>query len=144
MKRSRLNPKRTTPRRNEGRITHGRIKPKAGAKPTPEEARHIARVRKLPCLVSGKRATVHHVTGYADRPGRFSRSHRLVVPLAGEYHQTVRDPSARNPSSVEGLSHQGFYEKYGIDLLAEAKRLWEESVTAAADAAPRPSPDRPN
>lgn len=103
------------------------MKPKAGAAPTPEEAAHIARVRKLPCLVSGKAATCHHVTGYADRAGRLSRSHRLVVPLAAEYHQKVRDPKASDPISVEGLSHRGFFDKYGIDLLAEAERLWRES-----------------
>ncbi len=92
-----------------------------------DEARHMARVAGLPCLVSGQPATVHHVTGYADRMGRFARSHRLVVPLAPEYHQKVFDPKASDPISVEGLSHQGFYRVHGIDLLAEAERLWEES-----------------
>lgn len=131
MRRTRLNPKRSTPRRDEGRITHGRIKPRAGDPPTPEEAAHIKRIRALPCLVTGKAATAHHVTGYADRPGRFARSHRLVVPLAPEIHQKVYDPKASDPISVEGLSHRGFFEKYRIDLLAEAERLWSESVNAA-------------
>ena len=132
MKRSPLRPKRPTPRRNEGRVQHGRVKPKAGAPPTAEEERHIKRVRAMPCLVSGKAATVHHVTGYADRPGRFGRSHRLVVPLAPEYHQKVRDPKASDPISVEGLGHRGFFRKYGIDLLAEAERLWGESNEPSA------------
>lgn len=90
----------------------------------------MERVAAMPCLVSGQRATVHHVTGYADRMGRFARSHRLVVPLAPEYHQTVHDPRAADPISVEGLSHQGFFRKYGIDLRAEAERLWEESCAS--------------
>lgn len=119
-------------RTHAGRVQQERIKPKAGAKATKLEKWHIARVRALPCLVSGKRATAHHVTGYADRPGRFSRSHRLVVPLAPEYHQTVRDPKASDPSSVEGLGHQGFYRKYGIDLLAVAEALWADTEAEGA------------
>lgn len=135
MKRSPLRAKRPTPRRKAPeRVQHTRIKPKAGAPPTAAEKAHIARVAKLPCLVSGKPATVHHVTGYADRPGRFIRSHRLVVPLAPEYHQKVRDPKASDPLSVEGLSHRGFFRKYGIDLLAEAERLWLETQTAESPA----------
>lgn len=77
------------------------------------------------CLVSGEPASLHHVTGYADRPGRFSRSDWLVVPLAPRFHQKVFDPFASDPISVEGLSHQGFYAKHGIDLLAEAQRFAE-------------------
>lgn len=112
-------------------MQHVRIKPKAGADPTPEEQQHIERVRKLGCLVCGRPATVHHVTGYADRPGRFARSHRLVVPLCnspGEpHHQKVYDKKDRTPTTVEGLNHRGFYRKYGIDLLAAAERLWRET-----------------
>ena len=103
------------------------LRRKSKPPPTAEEALHLARVAEMPCLVSGKPATVHHVTGYADRMGRFTRSHRLVVPLAPEYHQKVHDPKASDPTSVEGLSHQGFFTKYGIDLKAEAERLWRES-----------------
>ena len=55
--------------------------------------------------------------------GRFSRSHRLVVPLAPEYHLIQHGPK----SSVEALGHRGFFITYGIDLLAEAERLWAES-----------------
>lgn len=85
----------------------------------------MARVAGLPCLVSGKRpATVHHVTAYADRMGRFSRSHRLVVPLAPEYHLIQHGPT----SSVEALGHRGFYLTWGVDLYAEARRLEAESV----------------
>ena len=87
----------------------------------------MARVRAMPCLVSGEAATVHHVTGYADRPGRIARSHRLVVPLAPRYHQKVFDPKASDPISVEGLGHQGFYRKHGIDLFDVAERLWKDT-----------------
>lgn len=85
----------------------------------------MARVAGLPCLVSGKRpVTLHHVTGYADRIGRFSRSHRLVVPLAPEYHLIQHGPK----SSVEALGHRGFFTLYGVDLLAEARWLEQESI----------------
>ena len=88
------------------------------------EKRHMERVAGLSCLVSGKRpVTVHHVTAYADRMGRFSRSHRLIVPLAAEYHLIQHGPRI----SVEALGHRRFFERYGIDLFAEAQRLWAET-----------------
>lgn len=90
--------------------------------PTREEAEHLERVGKMPCLVSGQPATVHHVTGYADRMGRFARSHRLIVPLAPRYHMIQHGPH----ESVEALGHRGFYRVHGIDLKAEAERLWSE------------------
>jgi hypothetical protein len=83
------------------------------------------RVAGLPCLVSGRQpVTLHHVTGYADRMGRFARSHRLIVPLAPEYHLIQHGPK----SSVEALGHRGFWETYRIDLLAEARWLERESI----------------
>ena len=91
--------------------------------PTPAEKRHMARVAALPCLVCGSQATVHHVTGYADRMGRFARSHQLVTPLCPVHHQIQHGPR----ESVEALSHRGFFREYGIDLLAEAERLWRET-----------------
>tara|TARA_B100000678_G_C18180561_1_gene490998 strand:+ start:1085 stop:1417 length:333 start_codon:yes stop_codon:yes gene_type:complete len=98
-------------------------------KATAEERRHMDFVATQPCLVSGQRGvTLHHVTGYADRMGRFSRSHRLVVPLAPEYHLIQHDK--HQTLSVEALGHRGFHQEWGIDLLAEAMRLEEESVAA--------------
>jgi len=90
------------------------------------EARHMDRVAAMGCLVSGKPATLHHVTA-SVHGGRIARSHKRVVPLAPEYHQIIHDPKASDPISVEGLGHRKFFEKHGIDLLAEADRLWEES-----------------
>lgn len=97
---------------------------------TAAEKRHMDYVAQQGCLECGRPATVHHVTGYADRMGRFSRSDRLVVPLCPMHHQAVFDPYASAPVSVERLGHKGFYEEHGIDLLAEAKRLEAESVAA--------------
>jgi len=101
-----------------------RMKPKAGAKPNAAEKLHMSRVAGLPCLVSGQHpVTLHHVTGYADRAGRFARSHSLIVPLIPRFHLIQHDPYF----SVEALGHQGFYLHHGIDLLAEAEVLKLES-----------------
>lgn len=90
--------------------------------PTAAEKRHIARVAAMPCLVSGKPATVHHVTA-SIHGGRLARSHRRIVPLAPEYHLIQHGPK----TSVEALGHGGFFITYGIDLLAEAERIWREA-----------------
>jgi hypothetical protein len=84
------------------------------------------------CLVCDGAATIHHVTGYADRPGRFSRDDWLVVPLCPPHHQKVFDPFNSMPISVEALGHQGFFQEHGIDLRAEAMRLAEEYQRRAA------------
>lgn len=86
------------------------------------------------CLVCGGEATIHHVTGYADRMGRLPRSHQRVVPLCKYHHQAVWDTSSL-PKSVEGLGHRGFYQEHGIDLLAEAERLWAETLETERRAA---------
>ena len=90
-----------------------------------QEKRHWDYVVRQGCLVCGGGATVHHVTGFADRIGRFPRSHHLVAPLCPQHHQAVFD-NASAPQSVERLSHRGFYQVHGIDLLKEAERLWAE------------------
>lgn len=105
---------------------HRRMREKASKPPTAFEKRVRERIRTEGCLVCRAPATIHHVTGYADRPGRFSRSESLIVPLCAMHHQKVFDPKASDPVSVEGLSHQGFYTRHGIDLLAEAMRLWDK------------------
>lgn len=119
MKRSPLKPKRERPRRKAGRIAHQRMKPKASAPPTAEERIHLAYVASLPCLICGKQpVTVHHVTA-TIHGGRTSRSHKRVAPLCVEHHQ-----HDHGPLSVERLGHKGFWLAHGIDLLAEAERLW--------------------
>jgi hypothetical protein len=87
--------------------------------------RHHARVAEEPCLVTGRKGvTLHHVTGYADKAGRFSRDDWLVVPLSPEFHLIQHGPRW----SVEALGHQGFFRVHGIDLLEEAIRLRDESL----------------
>lgn len=110
------------------------LKAGRGKGPSAAEKRHWDYVAAQGCLVCGGGATIHHVTGYADRMGRFPRSHCLVAPLCPVHHQAVFD-SASMPVSVERLGHRGFYQEHGIDLLAEAERLWLESVDRERKAA---------
>jgi hypothetical protein len=97
------------------------LKAKSHYKPV-ELRRYHDWVASRGCLVCGGEATIHHVTGYADRAGRIARSDWLVVPLAPRFHLIQHGPRW----SVEALGHQGFYRVHGIDLFAEATRLAEE------------------
>lgn len=107
-----------------------RMKRKPSDAPNAAERLHMDRVAGLPCLVSGRHpVTLHHVTGYADRAGRFARSHGLVVPLVPEYHLIQHGPYW----SVEALGHRGFHLHHGIDLLAEAEILKLESIYMGID-----------
>lgn len=119
-RRSPLKAKREKPRRNEGRVTHKRIKPKTTGK-TAEEARYIEHVAGLGCLICGKPATVHHVT--SDGFKRIARSHKLVVPLCPVHHLIQWGPK----ESVEALGHAGFKDRYGVDLYERARELWRKN-----------------
>lgn len=90
--------------------------------PTAAERRHWERIIALGCLVCGARATVHHVTA-GIHGGRVSRRHDRVTPLCPRHHQVIYGPR----ESVEALGHGGFFQTYGIDLMAEAERLWNET-----------------
>lgn len=80
------------------------------------------RIRALGCLVCNRPSTVHHVTA-GIHGGRISRSHKRIVPLCPVHHQIQHGPT----ESVEALGHDGFYERYGINLLAAADILWSET-----------------
>lgn len=112
-------------------LNRGTLKRGGGKAPNAIERAHMTRVAALGCLVSGEPATLHHVSGYADRAGRFTRSHKLVVPLAPRFHLIQHGPR----ESVEALGHQGFFRVHGIDLFAEATRLWNETLDEERKAA---------
>jgi hypothetical protein len=114
--------KRARPRRDEGRVAHGRIKRKATDK-SAEEAAHLERVAGLPCCVTGRRpVVVHHLM---KAPGkRCRRDHRWVVPLSGMLHNL-------SGYSVHALGSEEKFERLwelapGY-LIETARRLWEES-----------------
>lgn len=123
MKKKRSEPRREMPERTK----YERLAPKASAPPTRSEKRHMDRVTKMPCLVCGNPSTLHHVTGWADKIGRKTRTHKCVVPLCAKHHQKVFDPKNSDPISVEGLGHQKFFQKHGKDLCAIGDLLWLES-----------------
>jgi hypothetical protein len=100
------------------------MKPSKRKAATAAEKRHMASIAAMPCLVCGGQATVHHVT--SDGFKRISRDNFLTVPLCPRHHQIQHGPR----ESVEALSHAGFTEAYGIDLLAEAMRLATRSAQA--------------
>lgn len=84
------------------------------------ERQHHAMVAELPCLVCQSwPVDVHHVIGYADRMGRAPKRHDRVVPLCKPHHDIQHGPR----TSVHALGHRGFFETYGLDLMAEAERL---------------------
>ena len=102
-------------------LPFGRCAPMKRA--TAADKQRFERIAAMPCLVCGAPATLHHVTGFADRMGRAPRRHDRVVPLCPMHHQAVHDPFAKAPVSVERLGHRGFYQEHGIDLMAVAERL---------------------
>lgn len=109
-----------------------RIKPKGRPYRKVDVKRHLDRVAALGCIVCGAEAEIHHVTGFADRPGRLRRDDWMVVGLCPPHHRKGCDPFNRFPQSVEALGHQGFFQEHGIDLHAEAMRLADDTKRLAA------------
>lgn len=125
LRRTPLRAKREKSRRNEGRVRHERMKPKAARQPNAKEARYHDMVAGLGCLICGCPATIHHVT--SDGHKRIARSHQRVAPLCPMHHQKVYDPKNADPVSVEGLGHAAFAKRYGIDLLKWAGDAWSKA-----------------
>lgn len=123
LRRAPLKAKRDKPRRNEGRVQHKRIKPKATGK-TAEEARFIELVAGLGCLICGKPASVHHIM---HAPGKAKRrDHRFIAPLCRDHHQ--------GDEGVHGLgSEAAFRALWGVDIVGWAMAAW--SYRAYPDAA---------
>ena len=120
MRRSPLKPKRDRPRRNEGRVTHGRMKEK-GTDPTPEQQRFHASLRFYPdgrnrpcqcgCGKMGK--AIHHLLARAPGKGR-RRDHWFVTLLSHGCHNGRSD-------SVHGLGSEALFQRtHGVDLVAVA------------------------
>lgn len=117
LRRSPLKAKRATPRRNEGRVTHVRVKPRATGT-TAEEALHLKTVRGLGCLICGAPANAHHVMHAPGKEKR--RDHRFVVPLCPVHHQ-----GDRKDGSVHGLgSEEAFKAHWGVDLVQWSIAAW--------------------
>lgn len=85
---------------------------------TPAERAHHAKLAQMPCIACGRRGVhIHHVT--SDDYKRLTKRHDRVVPLCPHCHTD-------GPYAVHKVSHGRFREIFGIDLLAEAERLWND------------------
>jgi hypothetical protein len=114
LRRAPLKAKRDKPRRNEGRVQHKRMKPKATGK-TAEEARFLDLVASLGCLICGSPASVHHIMHCAGKLKR--RDHRFVVPLCQRHHQGM--------GGVHDLGGEAqFRDHWGVDLVGWAMEAW--------------------
>lgn len=116
MKRSPLRAKRPTPRRNEGRIAHARVKPKT-VEPDAEQRAYWTWLRaKGHCEACGRRCdlVIHHILPSS------ARDHWLVVLICAPCHNGRTD-------SVHLLgSEEKFREKHGVDLKAIARLKLEQ------------------
>lgn len=114
MKRTPLKARRERPRRNENRITHGRMKRKATVS-TPEETAFVKHVRTLGCLICGLPANAHHIMAAPGKERR--RDDRFVAPLCADHH-TGR-------WGVHGIgSESGFKAHWGVDLVGWSIAAW--------------------
>lgn len=86
---------------------------------------HLNRVAAMPCIICKKPgpSTVHHVRHKVTRSGTFARDDRRVVPLCPAHHLIQHGPH----ESVEALHEAGIFERFGVDLWAEAEGLWHGS-----------------
>jgi 5-methylcytosine-specific restriction endonuclease McrA len=114
VRRSPLNPKRSTPRRNEGRVHHDRMRPKASAPPTAEQQRYHFWLRSLgQCEACPARLdlVIHHIL--ARVPGKQGRrDHWFVVLICAPCHNGRED-------SVHGLGSESEFQRvHGVDLVA--------------------------
>jgi len=120
LRRSPLRAKRATPRRNLGRVQHGKTKDGGARPPTKEERRHMDRVASQGCAVTGRPdAVLHHVMHMDGKARR--RDHRFVVALVPELHNM----GAKSVHSLGG--ERAFLEEHGVDLVEIAKREWDRS-----------------
>lgn len=120
MRRTPLPKKRKEPRRSEGRVQHGRIKPKGRFADRHVTAYWSSLERR--CVVCGagtgpEDTNIHHILARLPEKVR-QRDHRFVVVLCLRHHNG-------GPGSVHGEGTEAkFQELTGIDLVAIARENW--------------------
>lgn len=129
-RKSPLKQKRDRPRRDEGRVQHGRMRPKASADPTAEQERfHASLPKQCQCGCGRPRQCVHHLLARVPGKGK-RRDHWYVVGLANYCHNL-------GTKSVHLLgSEAAFLRETGVDLVAIAisnLERWRSTAAAAPD-----------
>ena len=71
------------------------------------DEKYLAWIAARPCMISGRRSTVHHVR-FCGSP----KNDRRTLPLAPEYHQIQPGPH----TSIEALGKAKFEARYGVDI----------------------------
>lgn len=116
MRRAPIRPKRLTPRRNDGRVTHGRIKVR-NVEPNAEQRAYWKWLREHFCCEGcGRRRAlvIHHILPSS------ARDHWRVVILCPGCHNGRTD-------SVHLLGSEAkFLERHGVDLVAVSVARLEE------------------
>ena len=74
---------------------------------------YLGWMAKQACMVSGRRATVHHVRRCGE-----PKNDRRTVPLAPEYHMIGHG----SRTSIEALGKAKFEARYGVNLEAAIVR----------------------
>jgi hypothetical protein len=118
LRHSPLPKRREKPRRNEGRITHQRIK-RARVSKTALERIHMDRIGAMPCLGCGRRPVhVHHLMKCPAK--RCRRDHRYVAPLCADPNNGCHI----GKNGVHKITEKLWGERRGIDLAAWAIEQW--------------------
>lgn len=116
MRRTPIAKKRTSPRRDEGRVQHKRIR--GSISKTAEQRRFHDYVATLPCVGCGRSGVhVHHVI--SDGYKRLTRNHDLVLPVCADCHQD-------GPNAIHRIGSRLWNALHGIEQHIEAKKLREQ------------------
>ena len=91
--------KRVKPKARRSKPRRGRVVDKA----------FLAWMAAQPCMISGRRATVHHVRRCGE-----PKDDRRTLPLAPEYHLIQHGPK----TSIEALGKAKFEARYRVNLEA--------------------------
>lgn len=118
MRRTPIAKKRVTPRRDEGRVQHGRVKAK-GRFPDNHVKEYWNSLERR-CVVCGAGDTViHHILARLPQKVR-QRDHRYVAVLCARHHNA-------GPGSIHGEGTEAkFQEVTGVDLVAIAIENWSK------------------
>jgi len=119
MRRTPIAKKRVKPRRNEGRVQHGRVKAK-GRFATDHVKRYWETLeRKCVCCGRTDDTIIHHILAPMAEKLR-KRDHRFVTVLCPACHNM-------SDASVHLLGSEAlFLEKTGVDLVEVARRNWSK------------------